>query len=67
MTANKNDATRQQMRKYWRQNKNIKHAREELQDRQEKESHTQKHYTLSGLSAAVRRMETAKASNERRF
>ncbi|XP_068691524.1 uncharacterized protein [Montipora foliosa] len=33
-------------------------AREELQDRQEKESYAQKHYNVSGLSAEVLRMET---------
>ena len=33
-------------------------AREELQDRQEKESYAQKHYNVSGLSAKVLRMET---------
>ena len=33
-------------------------AREDLQDMQEKESYTQKHYTVSELSAEVLRMET---------
>ena len=33
-------------------------AREELQDRQEKESYAQQHYNISGLSAEVLRMET---------
>ena len=33
-------------------------AREELQDRQEKESYAQKHYNVSGLSAEVLGTET---------
>ena len=39
-------------------------AREELQGMQEKESYTQKHYTVSGLSAEVLRMETGLPTKE---
>ena len=39
-------------------------AREDLQDMQEKESYTQKHYTVLGLSAEVLRMETGLPTKE---
>lgn len=39
-------------------------AREELQGMQEKERYTQKHYTVSGLSAEVLRMETGLSMKE---
>ena len=42
----------------------LNQAREELQDLQEKESYTQKHYTVSGLSAEVLRMETGLPTKE---
>ena len=39
-------------------------AREDLQNMQEKESYKQKHYTVSGLSAEVLRMETGLPTKE---
>ena len=42
----------------------LNQAREELQDLQEKESYTQKHYTVSGVSAEVLRMETGLPTKE---
>ena len=42
----------------------LNQAREELQDLQEKESYTQKHYTVSGLSAEVFKMVTGLPTRE---
>ena len=42
----------------------LNQAREELQDLQEKESYTQKHYSASGLSVEVLRMETGLPTKE---
>ena len=42
----------------------LSQAREELQDIQEKGSYTQNHYTVSGVSVEVLRMETGLSTKE---
>ena len=42
----------------------LNQAKEELKNMQEKESYKQKHYTVSGLSAEVLRMETGLPTKE---